>query len=215
MKVWNTEDQILEAEMAIYDEEELKEQCKRITLMDKALEKAKMKVFMDAYIMDMETSPEKYFKQEEFHGNIGLYNAVKTLMISKGRKWGYMRVCFTLKSENDNEKMIPIMMKRLKKIFKWKWVKSVTYNVEWGNAKDMKHMHSHALIELKEGKRYSQAKKQLINAWSYGYVQILPTNDSKVDYIIGKKCDSKMAKVKNDKIIRKKHGLLDFYVVHQ
>lgn len=181
-----------------------------------SVRRAKLKIMTDAILMDMETDPDYWFKKEDFN-NLRIYNSTKALLANKGRTWKFMRCCFTVKPEVDFKGNFDDWKKRLERIFKWKWMEEITYNFEWRNHANMKGMHCHALVKLRDGKKFSSARSQLVKGYSnWGYVQVLPTNDKCDKYIKGiKKGKKKEEMVKKDIEIRKTMGLKDWYKISQ
>lgn len=184
-------------------------------LETRAYKRAYEKMIYDAFLRDMEADPKKYFKKDNF-SNIENYNTVKALIKERGRTWDYIRLYITLNKERDRIEYLSMFIDKIHKMCKWKWIESATFNIEWRNHANLEGMHSHVLIKLIKGKRYSQAKKQIINTWKVnGYVKMYPSNDKNDDYIKGKKCKSKMLKVSSDMILRDKCGIKDYYTVRK
>lgn len=187
-------------------------------VFSKGRKKAFVKMWTDSILRDMELEPDKWFPVNLI--GIEKYNLVRSLIDARGRDWSHIRVCLTLKPENDKLEFIDQFMARIEKMSRWKWIKNMYWNIEWKDHEldpnngivNVKHMHSHILIEKDESKRYGPCKRQIINRFKdWGYAYIRPSNESNKDYIKGIKEDKKMNDVANDKLVRKLLGLEDIY----
>lgn len=185
---------------------------RHIMLMQKCMEKAKMKILTNASHAWLMADPARMVDSYWSHNDIEMLSEY----YKKCGRGGYKFVFITVNPESHIQ--LSMFMRKLKKCCRKVWITKHLFCLEqrgdtpsnMGNG-----MHSHMLFEIKPGKRKSEITREVRNTFKYLVGNLLEINfkwsmtaTNFENYINGiKKSDDKKEKCEMDLIWREQNDL--------